>query len=81
MYDALEYSEAVSYEVRMMLNNSSPTKGKYDYWKEWKGVRGIFMYNTKSLLALTFDEQTNKKRYTSTGNWTHNKDWLTWPVL
>ena len=73
MYDALEYSEAVSYEVRMMLNNSPPTNGKYEYSKEWKGEYVILIYNTKALLALTFDEQTNK-RYTSIANRTHDQD-------
>ena len=37
----------------------------------------IFIYNTKILLPLTFDEQTDKKRYASTGNRTHDQDWFT----
>ena len=42
---------------------------------EYGGV--IFIYNTKILLPLTFDEQTDKKRYASTGNRTHDQDWFT----
>ena len=37
----------------------------------------IFIYNTKILLPLTFDEQTDKNRYASTGNRTHDQDWFT----
>ena len=37
----------------------------------------IFIYNTKILLPSTFDEQTDKKRYASTGNRTHDQDWFT----
>ena len=37
----------------------------------------IFIYNTKVLLLLTFDEQTDKKRYASTANRTHDQDWFT----
>ena len=37
----------------------------------------IFIYNTKILLPLTFDEQTDMKRYASTGNRTHDQDWFT----
>ena len=41
-----------------------------------------FLYTIpKFLLSLTFDEQTDKKRYTSTVNRTHDQDWFTWPVL
>ena len=47
------------------------------YSKERKGVYVIFIYNTKVLLPLTFDEQTDKKRYASTGNPTHDQDWFT----
>ena len=32
----------------------------------------VFIYNTKILLPLTFDEQTDKKRHASTGNRTHD---------
>ena len=48
-----------------------------DYSKEPKGVYVICIYNTKILLLLTFDEQTDKKRYASTGNRTHDQDWFT----
>ena len=34
----------------------------------------IFIYNNNILLPLIFDEQTNKKRYSSTGNQTHDQD-------
>ena len=47
------------------------------YSKERKGVYVIFIYNTKILLPLTFDEQTDKNRYASTGNRTHDQDWFT----
>ena len=77
MYDAFGYSEATSDQVKMMVNNSPLTAGKYDYSKERKGVYVIFIYNTKILLPLTFDEQTDKKRYASTGNRTHDQDWFT----
>ena len=77
MYDALGYSEAISNQVKMVVNSSSPTEGKCDYSKERKGVYAIFIYNTKILLPLTFDEQTDKKRYASTGNRTHDQDWFT----
>ena len=56
MYDALGYSEAISYQVKMMVKNSLLIKGKYDYSKERKGVYVIFIYNTKMLLPLTFDD-------------------------
>ena len=52
-------------------------KGKYDYSKERKGPYVIFIYNTKILLSLTFDEQTDKKRSASTENRTHDRDWFT----
>ena len=42
-----------------------------------KKLKIIFMYNTKILLPLTSDEQTDKKRYASTGNQTHDQDWFT----
>ena len=45
-----------------------------NYSKERKGLYVIFIYNTKMLLPLTFDEQTDKKRYASTGNRTHDQD-------
>ena len=47
------------------------------YSKERKVVYVIFIHNTKILLPLTFDEQTDKKRYASTGNRTHDQDWFT----
>ena len=50
---------------------------KVNYSKERKGVYVIFIYNTKILLPLTFDEQTDKKRYASTGNRIHDQDWFT----
>ena len=81
VYDALGYIEAISNKVKMMVNSSPLIEGKYDYSKEWKGVYVIFIYNTKILLPLTSDEQTDKKRYASTGNRTHDQDWFTWPVL
>ena len=36
MYDALEYSEAISNQAKMMVNSSPPIEGKYDYSKESK---------------------------------------------
>ena len=74
MRHAPGYSEAISYQVKMMVNDSPLTKGKYDYSKEWKGVDATFIYNTKTLLPLTFDEQTDKKGYASTGNRTHDQE-------
>ena len=74
MYRALGYSEAISNQVKIMVNSSPLIEGKYDYSKERKGVYVIFIYNTKILLPLTFDEQTDKKRYASTGNRTHDQD-------
>ena len=62
VYVTLEYSEAVSSQAKLMVN-SSLIEVKYDYSKERKGVYVIFIYNTKILLPLTFDEQTDKKRY------------------
>ena len=35
----------------------------------------------KALLPLTFDEQTSKQRYASTGNRTHDLDWFTRTML
>ena len=61
----------------MMVNSSPFIKGKYDYSKERKGAYVIFIYNTKILLSLTFDEQTDKKRGASTENRTHNQDSFT----
>ena len=49
-------------------------QGKSYYSNERKWVYVIFIYNTKILLPLTFDEQTDKKRYASTGNRTHDQD-------
>ena len=60
----------------MMVNSSPFFQGKYDYSKERNGVYEIFMYNTKILLPLTFDEQTDKKRFASTENRTHDQDWF-----
>ena len=77
MYDALGYSEAISNQVKMMVNSSPLTEGKYDYSQERKGVYLVFIHNTKILLPLTFNEQTDKKRYASTGNRTHDHDWFT----
>ena len=77
MYDALGYSEAISNQAKLMVNGSPLIEGKYDYSKERKGVCVIFIYNTKIFLPLTFDEQTDKKRYASTGNRTHDEDWFT----
>ena len=56
MYDPLGYSEAISNQVKMMVNSSALIEGKYDYLKERKGVYVIFIYNTKILLPLTFDD-------------------------
>ena len=61
MYDALGYSEAISNQAKLMVNSSPLIEGKYNYSKERKGVFVIFIYNTKILLPLTFDEQTEKK--------------------
>ena len=36
-----------------------------------------FYIQYQNLLPLTFDEQTDKKRYASTGNRTHDQDWFT----
>ena len=77
MYDALGYSEAISNQAKLMVYSSPLIEGKYDYSKERKGVYVIFIYNTKILLPLTFDEQADKKRYASTGNRTHDQDWFT----
>ena len=81
MYDTLGYSEAIPNQAKLMVNSSSLIEGKYDYSKERKGVYVIFIYNTKILLPLTFDEQAEKKRYASTGNRTYDQDWFTRPVL
>ena len=56
VYDALGYSETISNQVKMTVNSSPLTEGKYDYLKERKGVYVIFIYNTKILLPLTFDD-------------------------
>ena len=56
VYDALGYPEAISNQVKMMVNSSPLIEGKYDYSKERKGVYVIFIYNTKILLPFTFDE-------------------------
>ena len=56
MYDALGYSEAISNQAKLMVNSSPLIEGKYDYSKERKGVYVVFMYNTKILLPLTFDD-------------------------
>ena len=77
VYDALGYSEAISNQAKLMVNSSPLIEGKYDYSKERKGVYVIFIYNTKILLPLTFDEQTDKKTYASTENRTHDQDWFT----
>ena len=61
----------------MMVNSSPFIQGKYDYSKERKGAYVIFIYNTKILLSLTFDEQTDKIRCASTENRTHDQDWFT----
>ena len=61
MYDTLGYSEDISNQVKMTVNSSPLTEGKYDYSKERKGVYVIFIYNTKILLPLTFDEQQTRK--------------------
>ena len=76
MSDALRYSEAISKQLKMILNSSPLTEGKYDYSKERKAVYVIYIYNTKILLPWTFDDQTDKKRYASTGNRTHDQDWF-----
>ena len=60
-----------------MVNGSPVTEGKHNYSKERKEVYVIFIYNTKILLPVPFDEQTDKKRYASTGNRTHDQDWFT----
>ena len=65
----------------MLVTSSPVSEGKYDYLKDRKKVYAIFICNTKTLLPLTLDEQTNKKRYASTGNRTHEQDWFTLPVL
>ena len=54
--------------AKMVVNSSPLIEGKYEYSKERKGVYVIFIYNAKILLALTFDEQTDKKRCASTEN-------------
>ena len=76
MYDALGYNEAISNQAKLMVNSSPLIEGKYDYSKERKGVYVIFIYYCEILLPLTFDEQTDKKRYASTGNRTHDQDWF-----
>ena len=53
-----------------MVNSSPLIEDKYDYSKERKGVYVIFMYNIKISLPLTFDEQTDKRRY---GHRTHDQ--------
>ena len=60
-----------------MVNSSSLTEGKHNHSKERKGVYVIFIYNTKILLRVPFDEQTDKKRYASTAKRTHDQDWFT----
>ena len=72
-YDALGCSEAIFYQVTLMVNCSLPMKGKRDYWKERKGVY-IICVKRETLLAFTFDEQTENKRYGSTGNRTQGQD-------
>ena len=81
VYDALGYSEAISNQVKMMVNSSPLIEGKYDYSKERKGVYVIFIYNTKICLPFTFCELADKKRHASTGSRIHDQDWFTWPVL
>ena len=81
VYEAHGYSEGISNQVKMMVNSSPFIQGKYDYLKERKGAYVIFIYNTKILLSLTFDEQTDKKRCASTENRTHDQDWFTWTML
>ena len=79
--DTLRYSEAISYQAKMMLNDCRVIRGKYDYSKEWKGVDVSFIYNSKILHSLTFDVQPDKKRYASTGNRSHGQHWFTSQVL
>ena len=74
VYDTLVYSEAISNQVEMMVNNFPLAEGKYDYSKERKEVYVIVMYNTKILVPFTLDEQTDKKTYASSGNGTHDED-------
>ena len=54
VYDALGYSEAISNQVKMMVNSSPLIQGKYDYSKERKGVYVIFIYNTKIFTSFDF---------------------------
>ena len=60
-----------------MINTAPHTEGKHDYSKERKGVYVISIWNTKILLPVPFDEQTDKKRYASTGNRIHDQEWFT----
>ena len=41
VYDALGYSEPISNQVKMMVNSSPVSEGKYDYSKELKNVYAI----------------------------------------
>ena len=81
VYAAREYSEAISNQAKLMLSSSPPTKGKYDSSKEWKALYAILIYNITILLPLTFDKQTDMKRYAWSGKPTYDHDWFTWPVL
>ena len=67
--------------AKMMVKISRFIQGKYDYSKEGKGVYVILIYNTKILLPLTFDKETDKKRCASTENRTHDQDLFTWTML
>ena len=57
MYDALGYNEAISNQVKMVVNSSPLTEGKYDYSKERKGVYVILIYTLPVLFPLTFDDK------------------------
>ena len=61
MYDVLGDSEAIANQAKLMVNSSPVIEGKYDYSKKRKGLDVIFIYNTKILLSLTFDEHTEMK--------------------
>ena len=54
VYDALAYSDAIFDEMKLMVNSSPLTKGKYDYSKERKRVYVIFIKKYQNFTSLDF---------------------------
>ena len=53
MYDVLEYSEAISGQVKILVNISPLTEGKYDYSKERKPVYANFYMKYQNFTSLS----------------------------